>query len=222
MQKASLTCQLTLFNLGVKHPLKPVNMVEVHSSLNKILQKYECLFSNDILGCLQGQRINLSIEKNMQPRFWKAWPVPYILKAKVGEELDRLKRLGIISPNQHAEWVAPIVPVVKRDGSVHICGDYKVTINQAINVDSYPLPRVDELFSDLSQGKYFSKLDKSNTYLQLPLYNRRCTEVSSNQYLSWIVEVPSPTLWCVSSACHFPEVYGDNLERDTRYCRVFR
>ena len=59
--------------------------------------------------------------------------------------------------------------MVKRDGNVCICGDYKVTINQAIKTESYPLPRVDELFANLSGGKYFSKLELSNAYLQLPI-----------------------------------------------------
>jgi len=55
-------------------------------------------------------------------------------------------------------------------GSYHrICGDFKTTVNQACIVDSYPLPRADELFADLSGGKYFTKLDMSNAYLQLVL-----------------------------------------------------
>ena len=77
--------------------------------------------------------------------------------------------MGIISPVQFSRWAAPIVPVMKQNGGVRICGDYKVTINQANLTDSYPLPRVDELLANLSGGKYFSKLDMSQAYLQLPL-----------------------------------------------------
>ena len=42
-------------------------------------------------------------------------------------ELERLEREGVIEPVQFSDWAAPIVPVVKRDGSIWICGDYKVT-----------------------------------------------------------------------------------------------
>ncbi len=52
---------------------------------------------------------------------------------------------------------------------MRVCGDYKITANRAILIDSYPLPRVDDIFSNLAGGKYFSKLDMSNVYLQLPL-----------------------------------------------------
>ena len=53
-----------------------------------------------------------------------------------------MEEQGIISPIQFSSWSAPIVPVVKQDGTVRICGDYKVTINPALQVDSYPIPEL--------------------------------------------------------------------------------
>ena len=35
-------------------------------------------------------------------------------------------------------WTAPIVPVVKPNGSVRICGDYKVTVNKYVKTEEYP------------------------------------------------------------------------------------
>ena len=84
-------------------------------------------------------------------------------------ELGRLVASNVISPVQFSKWAAPIVPVVKQNGSIRICGDFKVTINQASQVDTYPLPKIEDLFTKLSGGKYFSKLDLSQAYLQLPL-----------------------------------------------------
>ena len=54
----------------------------------------------------------------------KAWPVPYALKAKVEAELNRLEKNGVIRHVEFAQWAAPIVPIVKADGSIRICGDY--------------------------------------------------------------------------------------------------
>ena len=51
--------------------------------------------------------------------------MPYALKAKVEEELDHLTADGIIEPRQFADWAAPIVPALKGDQTVHICGDFK-------------------------------------------------------------------------------------------------
>ena len=81
-------------------------------------------------------------------------------------ELQCLQDEGIIEPTQFAEWATPIV---KENGSTQICGDYRLMANQASKLDSYPLPKVDELFSRLSKGKLFSKLDLRNAYFQLVL-----------------------------------------------------
>ena len=61
---------------------------------------------------------------------------------------------------------------------VTICGDYRIAINQAINAGSYPLPRVEDLFSALAGGKYFSKSGISQVYFQLPL------DENSKQYVT--------------------------------------
>ena len=84
------------------------------------------------------------------------------------EELNRLESLGIITPVKSLQWAAPVVPVLKNNGTIRLCGDYCVTINQASKVDTYPLPRVD-LFTAMSGGKMFTKLDMSQAYLQLSL-----------------------------------------------------
>ena len=90
--------------------------------------------------------------------------------------MDRLLKEGIVEAVKSAGWAAPIVAVVKSDGSVRICGDYRMTVNQASRLDLYPLPRMDELFATLAGGKTFSKLDLQHAYLQLPL------ETNSKQY----------------------------------------
>ena len=61
------------------------------------------------------------------------------------------------------------MPVVKKDGSVRICGDYKVTVNQVAKTDTYPLPQIKDLFASLAGGTSFSKLDLAHAYQQIPL-----------------------------------------------------
>ena len=95
--------------------------------------------------------------------------MPYALRTKVEQELDRLEKFGIIELVQFSEWAAPIVPVVKRDGAIRVCGDYKLTANQASKLDTYPLPKIDDIFAQLSGGKTFSKLNLAHAYQQLAL-----------------------------------------------------
>ena len=120
----------------------------------------------DELGLVKGMTAEIHVDPQAPPRFFKARSVPYALRGKVEQELERLERDGII---QFSKWAAPIVPVVKRDGAVRICGDYKVTINRATEMDTYPLPRIEDLFASLARGKIFSKLDLAHAYQQIAL-----------------------------------------------------
>jgi hypothetical protein len=70
----------------------------------------------------------------------KARPVP-----QVERELSILENEGLLSNVDTSEWASPIVSVMKPNGSVRIYGDFKTTVNPMLNVDQYPLPRIDEL-----------------------------------------------------------------------------
>ena len=76
------------------------------------------------------------------------------MKEKVEDELKRLQETGIIELVQFPEWAAPIVSVLKSNGQIRICGDYKVTINKGVVEDEYPLPRVNDLYASLTGGKH--------------------------------------------------------------------
>ena len=134
------------------------------------------------LGCLKDTKVTLHVNDKVKPKFLKPRPVPFLLREKVEKELDRLQSLGIITPVQQSEWAAPIVPVPKQDGTVRLCGDFKTTIKQASTTETYPLPRIEGLFADLSGGKYFTKLDMSNAYLQLPLAEESKKYVTINTH----------------------------------------
>jgi len=65
---------------------------------------------------------------------------------------------------------------------MRLCGDYRVTINKAAKVDAYLLSRVEDLFAALSGAKYFSKLDMSQAYLQVPIEENSRALVTINTH----------------------------------------
>ena len=83
--------------------------------------------------------------------------------------LQKMKMKGIIEPVTHSEWASPIVPILKEDGTVRICGDYKRTLHQVCLVNQYLLPRIDEMFMTTAGGQKITKIDLSQAYLQLTL-----------------------------------------------------
>ncbi len=96
--------------------------------------------------------MNLLVDEKVKPKFHKPRTVPFVLREKVEAKLERLQSVGVISPVKTAKWEAPIVPVQKKNGTLRICGDYKVTANKALLPESYPLPRVEELVTALAGG----------------------------------------------------------------------
>ena len=104
------------------------------------------------------------------PRFNPARTVHYALQDKVEFELQRLLDEGTLEPVKLADWAAPIVAVVKCDKtSVRICGDFSTMVNPVNKLDRYPIIKSSDLFVKLGKGKFFSKLDLSHAYQQLPL-----------------------------------------------------
>ena len=61
--------------------------------------------------------------------------MPFALKPLVEKELDRLEAASILRKVDYSDWATPIIPVPKKDGQLRICGDYKVTVNQALETE---------------------------------------------------------------------------------------
>ena len=98
------------------------------ASLQEILDKHKAIFSEE-LGLITGTTAKIHIDNQAEPKFCRPRTTPYALTEKVNQEIDHLERSGIIKPVEFSDWASPIISVVKPDGSVRLCGDYKVTIN---------------------------------------------------------------------------------------------
>jgi len=142
--------------------------VSMPTPLQEMLDRHQAVF-RDELGELKGTQASIVVDSSVQPRFYKPRTLPFALKAKVESELDRLQNEGVITPVQFSSWAAPVVPIVKSDGNIRLCGDYKLTVNQAARVDKYPLPKAEDLFASLAGGTKFSKLDLAHAYQQVRL-----------------------------------------------------
>ncbi|XP_060073916.1 uncharacterized protein K02A2.6-like [Ylistrum balloti] len=154
---------------------KTINMMSINE------QKYSVF--EDKLGTVKGITASIKLKDNAQPKFFKARTVPYALKEQIGAELLSLENAGIVEKVDSSEWATPIVPVMKPDGSVRICGDFKITINPVLEVPEYPLPTSEELFTKLNGGQKFSKLDLTQAYNQVLLDEESRKYVTINTHL---------------------------------------
>ncbi len=178
---ASYSLQLSLANgngpnllgrswiLPLNFDLRDVSINNVSNlSLQDVLDKHSSVFEEG-LGTLKGFEAHINVDPTATPRFYKPRSVPYALRQKIETELDRMLGEGIIEPVKYSEWACPIVPVLKPDSSVRICGDFKLTVNRVSKLEQYPIPTLEDLCTKLSGGQKFSKLDMSHAYQQLLL-----------------------------------------------------
>ena len=136
--------------------------------LEDLVQQYPALFDGT-LGTIKGVTAKLVIKENVTPQYFKPRPVPHALRDKVAAELSRLEKEGVLKKVESSDRATPIVPVLKPDGTVRICGDLKLTLNQYLDIPEYPMPTPEDLFTKLNGGDNFTKLELSNAYQQVVL-----------------------------------------------------
>lgn len=112
-----------------------------NAELQKVLDKHADVFEEG-LGTLKGASAKIYVEPDAKPRYFKPRSVPYAQRSGIEKELARLEEEGIICKVQFSDWAAPIVPVTKQNGSIRICGDYKVTVNQVQSWTTTQYPRL--------------------------------------------------------------------------------
>ena len=150
--------------------------------LEELLQKYEEVFREE-LGTVKSVQVTLKVKENTQPKFFRPCTVPFAIKDAIAKEIERLEAAGILEKVDFSQWATPIVPVPKKDGSFRLCGDYKVTINPALEVDQHPLPKPEEIFASSAGGQSFTKLDLLQAYQQLLLDEASKNLVTINTHL---------------------------------------
>lgn len=119
--------------------------------------KYSQLFTDDY-GTIRGEQATPHLKKECMPEFRKTRNLPFSLRYALEKEVENVEWLEVFTTVLRSLFGTPIVPVVKKDGSVPLCGDYHTTLNAVPEAEQHPLPRV------RSAGKLFSKLDLNRAY----------------------------------------------------------
>ena len=83
------------------------------------------------------------------------------LRMSLQELLDKKYIRPSVSP-----WGEPILFVKKKDGTFRFCIDYG-QLNKMTIKNKYPLPRIGDLFDQLTVAKIFSKIDLRYGYHQV-------------------------------------------------------
>ena len=129
---------LSALRLNWKELAQQHQVHQVIGDAASVTDQFPSLFWEE-LGKLKGFKAHVEVELNAAPIFIKPHPVSNYMRSKLDAEYKHLQDTGIMKPVRYARWVSPAVPVLKRDGSVRVCADYKVTVNKSLREEVYLL-----------------------------------------------------------------------------------
>lgn len=81
-----------------------------------------------------------------------------------------MEEAGIITKVTNSDWGSPQVVIPKADGAVRLCVDYKDA--------HYPIRKIDQIFNNLKDSRYFCRLDLYKAYLHVSV-DDQSTEIQT-------------------------------------------
>lgn len=163
-----------------------------------LISDFKDLFKDE-LGCYKFGKVKIELREECKPIFCKPRSVPLAFQSKFKTQLEKSIQSGILKKFEFSSWGTPLVPVLKSNGDIRICADYKSTVNPYIKDYKFSLPLIEDLFAALNGGQLFTKLDMSNAYNQVEL------EEESQSLLAWSTQeglfAPTRLPFGISPAC---------------------
>uniref|UniRef100_A0A8C5MCT0 Gypsy retrotransposon integrase-like protein 1 n=1 Tax=Leptobrachium leishanense TaxID=445787 RepID=A0A8C5MCT0_9ANUR len=131
----------------------------------QLLQEHQELFS--ALPGYTSRAVHQVETPGQRPLRQPAYRLPEAVHESMRAEIREMLELGVIEPSV-SPWASPVVLVPKKDGTTRFCVDYR-RLNDCTVTDAYPMPRVDELLDQISQGHFLTTVDLCKGYWQIPL-----------------------------------------------------
>ena len=140
----------------------------VPKCVEDMLKRYQDVMPEDLPNELPHKRkVDHKIE--VKPGTEPPSKALYCLSQKELEELksqfDKLLVKGYVRQSK-LPYGAPVLFVDKKNGKLRLYVDYKALNKVTVN-NSYPLPRIDDLFDQLAEAKYFSRINLRLGYHQI-------------------------------------------------------
>ena len=85
-----------------------------------------------------------------------------------------MTQMGVIRESK-SPYASPVVVVRKKDGTNRVCVDYR-KLNRLTVFDPAPGNTAEEIFQKMAKKKYFTIIDLSKGYWQIPYSGERCCQ----------------------------------------------
>lgn len=105
------------------------------------------------------------IPEKYYPYKKRPYRAPLNKRKIISQAVDEMLAAKVIERSV-SPWSFPMVIVKKVDGSNRPCVDYR-SLNNVTKKNSYPLPLIDDILSQLGSARYFTTLDLKSGYWQV-------------------------------------------------------
>ncbi|MGL5772166.1 MAG: reverse transcriptase family protein, partial [Bacteroidales bacterium] len=155
--------------LEIEWKLKEIkNQKETFNINQSVCTDFKNIFADDNTSLTGCDLIEHTITMNDPTPIAKSmYRLGYNLENAVEQEVMKLLRDKIIRPSK-SPWRAPVVPILKKNGQIRLCIDYR-GLNENTKKDKYPMPLIDEIIDGLQGAKVFSILDAFSGYHQIKM-----------------------------------------------------
>jgi hypothetical protein len=147
-----------------------LNHLDAFSTLDiRTVSEYPDVFSEELSSMPPDREIEFIIEQvpGTAPILKRPYRIAANQLAELNKQLQELLDKGYICPSA-SPWGAPVIFVLKKDGTQRMCMDYH-SLNKVTIKNKYPLPRIDDLFDQLNGACVFSKIDLRSGYHQMKI-----------------------------------------------------
>jgi hypothetical protein len=155
--------------MGVANHSKVNQLDHSQGSEVPVVSEFPDVFPEELLGMPPDHDIEFVIE--LMPGTAHIYNSPYRMATpefvELKEHIRELLEKGFIYPSS-SPWGAPVIFVLKKDGTQKLCVDYRA-LNEVTIKNKYLLRRIDDLFKPLHGECLFSKIDLRSRYHQVKI-----------------------------------------------------
>lgn len=160
----------------------------------------------------------ITIKPDTDPIKQKTRGVPESFRAELKKTLIEMKEAGMIVDSK-SPWCSPIRLVKKSDGSIRICVDFRKVNNETVK-DSYPMPKIEDIFNRVAKAKIYSTIDLAQGYHQVSMdKNSRPMTAFSTSWGFW--EYTVMPMGLTNACATFQRVMNHALEGLDEICCAY-
>jgi predicted aspartyl protease len=186
------------------------------SDVNDLIKKYSNIFNDNPSSpaLVEPMKIELTTEK-CKSVYYRTSQTEDVV---ISQEIKKMLNLNIIRKSK-SSFSFPVILVKKKDQTFRFCIDFR-NLNKITTRDSYPLPRIDEMLNKLGNARYFTKLDCSSGYWQIPL-NENDKYKTAFKTKDGLFEFNVLPFGLVNAPSHFQRIMNQLLEPYVNFSSVY-